>query len=66
MADYDIVPEPQPRSRLEQPKIANLAGRLLHELERRAKLSARDRAKLIELRLLIDHLLRDDEDAQVD
>lgn len=66
MADYDIVPEPQPRSRLGQPKIASLAGRLLHELERQAKVSARDRAKLMKLRLLIDHLLRGDESAQAD
>ncbi len=65
MADYELVPDPQPRSRLGQPKITSLAGRLLHELERGATVSARDRANLIKLWLLIDRLLRDDEDAQV-
>ena len=66
MTDYEIVPEPQPRSRLGQPRIATLAGRLIHELERKVALSVRDKAKLVKLSSLLSHLLRDDEEIQID
>jgi len=66
MTDYEIVPEPQPRSRLGRPRIATLAGRLIHELERRIVLSDRDRAKLTKLSSVLEHLLRDDEEVQID
>ena len=66
MAEYEIIPEPQPRSRLGRPKVATLAGRLIHELERKIVLSDRDRAKLAKLSSLLEHLLRDDEELQID
>ena len=65
--DYEIIPEPSPRSWLGRPSIASLARRLLHDLERtRGVLPVRDRVELRKLWLLIDRMLRDEDEVQVD
>jgi len=65
--DYEIIPEPTPRSRLGRPGIANLARRLVYELERsRGIVPVRERMELARLRSLIDRLLRDLNEVQVD
>jgi hypothetical protein len=67
MTDYEIIPVPAPRSRLGRPNIANLARRLIHELQRHGMvLSARDRTQLAHLRSLVNGLLEDDQEVQVD
>lgn len=66
MNDYDIIPEPQPRSRLSRPRIVTLARRLIHELERRRAISARDRAHLAHLHSLMTELLKGEQEIDPD
>lgn len=67
MTDYQIVPEPDPRSRLGRPSVANLTRRLIHELQRRGVVvSVRDRVQLIKLQSLIDRLLHGQDEIQLD
>lgn len=62
MTDYEIIPEPTPRSRLDRASVANLTRRLIHELQRhRVALSVRDLAQLAHLRSVLNTLLQDDE-----
>lgn len=66
MSDYEIIPLPTPRSRLDRPSVANLTRRLIHELQRhRVVLSVQDRAQLAHLSSLVNALLKDDE-VQID
>ncbi len=61
MSDYEIIPLPAPRSRLDHPSVANLTRRLTQELQRhRVVLSERERMQLAHLRSVVNALLQDD------
>jgi hypothetical protein len=66
MIEYEIVPERTPPSRLGQPRIGNLARRLIFAVQRRqANLTAPDRVQLVRLRSLLNELLAE-ESAEAD